>query len=156
MPSFSSLSRTQRLSILDSFKSGLDPNDLKANVNVEFKLLEAWYAQYQAGDFTWAGITDEDYKDRREAYMLFSQGVGYKKAARLLQLNQTKMKYWLKVFRSGNTDFFKRGRYAAEKYSPELKKTIREAVKSGKETKKSISERLHIPLCTISKWTRDD
>ena len=76
--------------------------------------------------------------------------------SRLLQLNQTKVKYWLKVFRSGNTDFFKRGRYAAEKYSPELKKTIREAVKSGKETKKSISERLHIPLCTISKWTRDD
>ena len=79
MPSFSSLSRTQRLSILDSFKSGLDPNDLKANVNVEFKLLEAWYAQYQAGDFTWAGITDEDYKDRREAYMLFSQGVATKR-----------------------------------------------------------------------------
>ena len=134
MPSFSSLSRTQRLSILNSFKSGLGPNDLKDNVNVEFKLLAAWYAQYQAGDFTWAGITDEDYEDRREAYMLFSQGVGYKKAARLLELNQTKVKYWLKVFRSGNTDFFKRGRYAPEKYSTELKKTIRDAVKSGKET----------------------
>ena len=78
---------------MNSFKSGLGPNDLKGNVNVEFKLLAAWYAQYQAGDFTWAGITDEDYKDRREAYMLFSQGVGYKKAARLLQLNQTKVKY---------------------------------------------------------------
>ena len=115
MPTYSSLSRAQRLSILNSFKSGLGPDDLKANVNVEFKLLAAWYAQYQAGDFTWAGITDEDYKDRREAYMLFSQGVGYKKAARLLELNQTKVKYWLKVFRSGNTDFFKRGRYAAEK-----------------------------------------
>ena len=152
MPTYSSLSRAQRLGILNSFKSGLGPDDLKNYVNVEFKLLEAWYAQYQAGDFTWAGITDEDYEDRR----VFSQGVGYKKAARLLELNQTKVKYWLKVFRSGNTDFFKRGRYAPEKYSPELKKTIREAVKSGKETKKSISERLHIPLCTISKWTRDD
>lgn len=103
-----------------------------------YATLRKWHHLFQANDLSWAVSDDEQFIERQKALALFQEGRGYKFVASALGVSQSRTKYWMNMFKSGQLSFFFEGSKRPKCYDETFRNQILRLFFTNNSIKKSV------------------
>lgn len=91
---------------------------------------------------------------RDRAHHLYQAGLGYKKSARLLNVDVHTVRDWFRSFRQGQTKY-KKGGYWKKPYDEAFKQEIVERYRKREKPLVDLSRETGIPAVTIRRWSKE-
>ena len=100
MPAERLVNKNQKRMVLACFKAEIPCRIISREMDIPLAKVLYWEKLFQKGNWTWAKESDPALLLRQRAFELFSQGFGYKRVATLLNLPQSRVKYWQLLFQA--------------------------------------------------------
>ena len=148
-------SKTEKQIVLACFRAGLALRAISEKLNIPFFTVQDWHQRYLKGDQHWAAEDDRNLVLRQTALALFQKGYGYKRVATELKVPQSRVKYWLLIYRHGQEEFFNQGRHNPKKYPDDRKRAILDRYAVSTESKKQFCFKESISVGTLNRWLRE-
>ncbi|HIT96167.1 MAG TPA: hypothetical protein IAC45_03790 [Candidatus Aphodousia faecavium] len=154
MPAERLVNKNQKRMVLACFKAEIPCRIISREMDIPLAKVLYWEKLFQKGNWTWAKESDPALLLRHRAFELFSQGFGYKRVATLLNLPQSRVKYWQLLFQNNLEEFFKGGAKRKRRFTKEEKIALIEKFSQGSLSKKQFSVQNGISVSALNQWLR--
>ena len=157
MPKNKAYSSEEKKKVLASFERGHTPTATSNKLGLPRAQVMQWFQLYKnEGKTAWSYRNDKDYNLRLKALECFKNGYGYKKTAATLKQPQSRMKYWLHLYKIDKLDFFTKGSISYKQYSEAFRADILERYKSTDLSKKAFCRLNNVTVSSFKFWLKKE